>query len=211
MAYAQIAGLPTYYGLCALPPPARNTRPHSQAHSVAPFARVESARPLSHRAPCDTTDASVLPLYLYAVFGTSRQLAVGPVALVSLLVEAGLRYSLRLASPHPIGIPLRFGTAHALTACSGLSDRLERLTRRAGRWAGCSGMGLDNVQDAALWARYAITLAFLSGAFQIFLGVCRLVRSFTPSVYPTRHASPLPHHSCNHDGVAQLGASLFAD
>jgi hypothetical protein len=37
-------------------------------------------------------DASVVPLYLYAVFGTSRQLAVGPVALVSLLVEAGLRW-----------------------------------------------------------------------------------------------------------------------
>jgi MFS superfamily sulfate permease-like transporter len=36
-------------------------------------------------------------------------------------------------------------------------------------------MGLDNVKDAALWARYAITLSFLSGAFQIFLGVFRCV------------------------------------
>jgi hypothetical protein len=51
-------------------------------------------------------------------------------------------------------------------------------------------MGLDNVQDAALWARYAITLAFLSGAFQIFLGVFRSVRSFPPSVHPMRHAGP---------------------
>ena len=34
--------------------------------------------------------ASILPLILYAVFGTSRQLAVGPVAMVSLLVAAGV-------------------------------------------------------------------------------------------------------------------------
>ena len=34
--------------------------------------------------------ASTLPLVLYALFGTSRQLAVGPVAMVSLLVAAGV-------------------------------------------------------------------------------------------------------------------------
>ena len=34
--------------------------------------------------------ASILPLLLYAVFGTSRQLAVGPVAMVSLLIAAGV-------------------------------------------------------------------------------------------------------------------------
>lgn len=34
--------------------------------------------------------ASIVPLILYAVFGTSRQLAVGPVAMVSLLVLAGV-------------------------------------------------------------------------------------------------------------------------
>lgn len=34
--------------------------------------------------------SSVLPLILYAVFGTSRQLAVGPVAMVSLLVASGV-------------------------------------------------------------------------------------------------------------------------
>ncbi len=34
--------------------------------------------------------ASIVPLLLYAVFGTSRQLAVGPVAIVSLLVVAGV-------------------------------------------------------------------------------------------------------------------------
>lgn len=35
--------------------------------------------------------SSIIPIYIYALFGSSRQLAVGPVALVSLLVEAGLR------------------------------------------------------------------------------------------------------------------------
>ncbi len=34
--------------------------------------------------------ASIVPLVLYAVFGTSRQLAVGPVAMVSLLVASGV-------------------------------------------------------------------------------------------------------------------------
>ena len=34
--------------------------------------------------------ASLLPLVLYALFGTSKQLAVGPVAMVSLLVAAGV-------------------------------------------------------------------------------------------------------------------------
>lgn len=34
--------------------------------------------------------ASVLPLIVYAVFGTSRQLAVGPVAMVALLVSSGV-------------------------------------------------------------------------------------------------------------------------
>ena len=34
--------------------------------------------------------AGILPLFLYAFFGTSRQLSVGPVALVSLLIIAGL-------------------------------------------------------------------------------------------------------------------------
>ncbi|MFP8487548.1 SulP family inorganic anion transporter [Gracilimonas sp. Q87] len=34
--------------------------------------------------------ASIVPLILYALFGTSRQLAVGPVAMVSLLVLAGV-------------------------------------------------------------------------------------------------------------------------
>ena len=34
--------------------------------------------------------ASTIPLIIYAIFGTSRQLAVGPVAMVSLLTAAGI-------------------------------------------------------------------------------------------------------------------------
>ena len=34
--------------------------------------------------------ASIVPLILYAIFGTSRQLAVGPVAMVALLIAAGV-------------------------------------------------------------------------------------------------------------------------
>ena len=34
--------------------------------------------------------AAIVPLILYAIFGTSRQLAVGPVAMVSLLILAGV-------------------------------------------------------------------------------------------------------------------------
>jgi MFS superfamily sulfate permease-like transporter len=34
--------------------------------------------------------SSITPLFIYALFGMSRELAVGPVAMVSLLTEAGL-------------------------------------------------------------------------------------------------------------------------
>merc|ERR1719181_519731 len=35
--------------------------------------------------------SAAVPTFIYALMGTSRQLAVGPVAMVSLLLEAGLR------------------------------------------------------------------------------------------------------------------------
>ena len=37
--------------------------------------------------------ASIIPLILYAIFGTSRQLAVGPVAMVALLIAAAVSYT----------------------------------------------------------------------------------------------------------------------
>lgn len=36
--------------------------------------------------------ASTIPLILYAVFGTSRQLSVGPVAMVALLISSGIGF-----------------------------------------------------------------------------------------------------------------------
>ena len=68
--------------------------------------------------------ASIAPIVLYAIFGTSRALAVGPVAVVSLMTAAAIG---NIAEP---------GSAELLLA--------------------------------------AVTLAFLSGAFLILLGVFRL-------------------------------------
>ena len=58
--------------------------------------------------------ASMAPLVLYAVFGTSRTLAVGPVAVASLMTAAAV--SPRAAQ----GTPEYLGAAVALAAISGL-------------------------------------------------------------------------------------------
>jgi SulP family sulfate permease len=47
--------------------------------------------------------ASIVPLLVYALFGTSRQLGVGPVALVSLLVATGVAGLAEAGSPEYIG------------------------------------------------------------------------------------------------------------
>ena len=54
--------------------------------------------------------ASVAPLLLYALFGTSRVLAVGPVAVVSLMTAAAIseQGALSSASPWAIAITLAF-------------------------------------------------------------------------------------------------------
>jgi sulfate permease, SulP family len=48
--------------------------------------------------------ASIIPLILYAVFGTSRQLAVGPVAMVSLLILAGVGTMATTGTPEFIAL-----------------------------------------------------------------------------------------------------------
>lgn len=50
--------------------------------------------------------ASIVPLVIYALFGTSRQLAVGPVAMVSLLVYAGVGQLAEIGSPDFIRLAL---------------------------------------------------------------------------------------------------------
>ena len=48
--------------------------------------------------------ASIIPLVLYAIFGTSRQLAVGPVAMVALLIAAGVGTIAETGSTEFVGL-----------------------------------------------------------------------------------------------------------
>ena len=50
--------------------------------------------------------ASIIPLILYAVFGTSRQLAVGPVAMVALLIAAGVGAIAETGSAEFVGLAI---------------------------------------------------------------------------------------------------------
>jgi len=58
--------------------------------------------------------ASILPLAAYAVFGTSRALAVGPVAVVSLMTAAAIG-NLGLTDPSP---PQRSSSPRSRASCS---------------------------------------------------------------------------------------------
>lgn len=50
--------------------------------------------------------ASIIPLFLYGIFGTSRTLAVGPVAIVSLLVASGVGTFADIGSPEYLQLAL---------------------------------------------------------------------------------------------------------
>ena len=50
--------------------------------------------------------ASTLPLIVYALFGTSRQLAVGPVAMVALLISSGVGALAELGSDEFISLAI---------------------------------------------------------------------------------------------------------
>ena len=50
--------------------------------------------------------ASTIPLIIYAIFGTSRQLAVGPVAMVALLVSSGVGALADLGSAEFVGLAI---------------------------------------------------------------------------------------------------------
>jgi SulP family sulfate permease len=47
--------------------------------------------------------ASTIPIIIYSLFGTSRQLAVGPVAMVALLISSGVGHLAELQTPEFIG------------------------------------------------------------------------------------------------------------
>lgn len=50
--------------------------------------------------------ASTIPLIIYALMGTSRQLAVGPVAMVALLISSGVSGIAEIGSPEFIGLAI---------------------------------------------------------------------------------------------------------
>lgn len=50
--------------------------------------------------------ASTIPLIIYAIFGTSRQLAVGPVAMVSILISTGVGALVEVGSDSFIGLAI---------------------------------------------------------------------------------------------------------
>ena len=93
---------------------------------------------------------SVLPVITYALMGTSRQLGVGPVAMVSLLVEVGLKGAL---------------TEEECPEYYAQSNNTQ-LTKD--EWALQSELCPDQ------YAQLAFLTSLLVGLFQVGAGVCRL-------------------------------------
>ncbi len=92
--------------------------------------------------------ASTVPLVVYALLGTSRQLAVGPVAMVSLLVAAGVA---ELASP---GTPEYVRYAALLAVMVGAVQ---------------AGLGVVRLGAAANFISHAVVTGFTSAAAIIIL------------------------------------------
>jgi MFS superfamily sulfate permease-like transporter len=90
--------------------------------------------------------SACVPTFVYAFFGQSRQLAVGPVAMVSLLVEAGLQ--------------------GMVTADMAKSDSCKQ-------WF-VDGIGDQNKQCANEYAELAFTVSFLVGVMQILGSIMKL-------------------------------------
>lgn len=101
MSYASIAGLPYVYGARRAARAGRlgGVRAPTRAHHAARPCARPTVRPPTPRAPPPPRLPAVragmysafVPTLVYALLGNSRQLAVGPVAMVSLLIEVGLR------------------------------------------------------------------------------------------------------------------------
>ena len=96
--------------------------------------------------------AATLPLVLYALFGTSRQLAVGPVAMVSLLVAAGV------GSITPQGSPAYLGMAVLLAGMVGVIQL---------------GMGLGRLGFLVNFLSHPVVSGFTSAA-ALIIGLSQL-------------------------------------
>ena len=122
--------------------------------------------------------ASVLPLFVYALFGTSRQLAVGPVAMVSLLTATGVG---ALAEP---------GTETYLLLAVGLAGMVGLMQL---------GLGLARLGKLVTFLSHPVISGFTSAA-ALIIGLSQLKHLLGASI----PRSPRLHELAVH-AWAQLG------
>mmetsp|Transcript_48686 Transcript_48686/g.117756 ORF Transcript_48686/g.117756 Transcript_48686/m.117756 type:complete len:863 (-) Transcript_48686:95-2683(-) len=106
--------------------------------------------------------SSLVPIYAYAVWGSSRQLAVGPVALVSLLVNAGLTIVMEREGKTPDNTP-DYDEQYAIMALQ--TSVLVGLCY--------IGMGLLKLGFIANFLSHAVVSGFTSAA-AIIIGISQL-------------------------------------
>ena len=94
-----------------------------------------------------------LPVYAYALFGTSRQLAVGPVAILSLTLSAGLTV---LVDPNGVGIE---GNEELQTRYNMLAIQTSLLVGLI-----CIGLGILRLGFITIFLSHAVISGFTSGA-----------------------------------------------
>merc|ERR1712151_197779 len=94
-----------------------------------------------------------LPVYAYALFGTSRQLAVGPLAILSLTLSAGLSV---LVDPNGVGIE---GNAELQAQYNTLAIQTSLLVGLI-----CIALGVLRLGFITIFLSHAVTSGFTSGA-----------------------------------------------
>ncbi|KAA3481701.1 putative sulfate transporter 4.2 [Gossypium australe] len=88
MSYAKLAGLEPIYGLCKLLPNQILLDSVYTKDIIVFLNTLEHDQFIFNLVHNDyVADSGFVPIFIYAIFGSSRQLAIGPVALVSLLVS----------------------------------------------------------------------------------------------------------------------------
>lgn len=126
--------------------------------------------------------ASILPLVAYAVFGTSRQLAVGPVAMVSLLVASGVG---ALANP---GTPEYLSYAILLSLMVGIMQ---------------VGMGLARLGFLVDFLSHPVVAGFTSAA-AIVIGASQLKHLLGVDLPRSHHVHEIFHHAILEAGHTHL-------
>ncbi|TNE90984.1 MAG: solute carrier 26 family protein [Deltaproteobacteria bacterium] len=133
--------------------------------------------------------ASTLPLALYGLFGTSRQLAVGPVAMVSLLVASGV-------APLAGTDPLRYaGLAAFLAGMVGVMQ-----------W----GMGVARIGFLVKFLSHPVIAGFTSAA-ALIIGLSQLKHVLGVNIPRSHHVHEIVLHAIEKAGEIHpmtLGISL---